>query len=198
MSLKIIKADSAEFNDLLQKVSSETGVTFNYANNKYDTITFPDGKTVKSNKPKTSASSVNNTMLVDTDNHFLLYTYTIGEGSDYRPDTTYNSHILPCRFFVAEHNDGIVWIDTYNIDYSLYAIFNIPQEPQNEPRNNSIELTPCVYCPPNITNPISYQLKNVFVNYTRSFDNLLKFIDQNGNEFITLGGYLLYYNGKHK
>lgn len=188
MSLKIIKADSDVFYDFLQKVSSETGVTFNYANNDYDTITFPDGKTVKSNKTITGATSANNTMLVDTDNHFLLYTYTIGAGSDYEPGTLYNGYGLPCVFFVAEHNDGIVWINMNN-NY-VYELFNIPKRPQNEPRNNSINITPCVYG--FIGN--SYQLKNVFINYNRRFDNLLKFVDQNGNEFVTLGGYLLYKN----
>lgn len=192
MSLKIIKADNSVFNEFLQKVNSETGVSFNYADYKYDTITFPDGKTVKSDKTIASSSSVKDTMLVDTDNHFLLYTNTIGAGSEYLPDNTYNGYGLPCVFFVAEYNDGIIWINMN--DSLVYEIFNIPRSPQNEPRNNSINLTPCVYG----FNNNSYQLKNVFVNYTRRFDNLLKFIDQNGNEFITLGGYLLYYNGKHK
>ena len=188
MSLKIIKADSSNFNDLLQKVNSETGVTFNYADYKYDTITFPDGKTVKSDNAITSSSSNRDTMLVDTDNHFLLYTNTIGVGSEYQPGTTYNGYGLPCVFFVAEHNDGIIWI---NMDVSLVSdIFNIPRSPQNEPRNNSINITPCVYG----FNNNSYQLKNVFVNYTRRFDNLLKFVDEKGKEFITLGGYLLYKN----
>ena len=188
MSLKIIKADSAVFKDFLQKVSSETGVAFNKKNDNYgfDTITFPDGKTVKSDKTITSNDTTNNTMLVDTDNHFLLYTYTIGEGSEYKPSTTYNGYCLPCEFFVAEHKDGIVWINMY--DKYLYNVFNIPCNPQNEPRNNSIELTPCVYG----FNNNSYRLKNVFVNYTRRFDNLLKFIDQNGNRFVTLGSYFLY------
>ena len=186
MSLKILKADSSNLGDLLQKVKNETGVTFNYVNYKYNTITFPDGKTVKSDKTLTSSSSVRDTILVDTDNHFLLYTNILGEGSGYMPDTAYDGYVLPCVFFVAEHNDGIVWI---NMDGSyVYDIFNIPRSPQNEPRNNSINITPCVYG----YNSNSYQLKNVFVNYTRRFDNLLKFIDQNGNRFVTLGGYLLY------
>ena len=41
-------------------------------------------------------------------------------------------------------------------------------------------------------------IKNCYVNYERKFQRNIKFIDQNRNEFITLGGYLLYYNGKHK
>lgn len=198
MSLKIIRSDSAVFSDFLQKVSSETGVAFNKINDNYgfNTITFPDGKTVKSDKDITSNDTINNTMLVDTDNHFLLYTFDIGVGSGYQPDTSYNGYGLPCVFFVAEHNDGIVWINMH--DKLVYDIFNVPSKPQNEPRNNSINITPCVYGFYNRGNPISYQLKNVFVNYIRRFDNLLKFVDQNNNEFITLGGYLLYYNGKHK
>ena len=190
MSLKIIKADSNVFKDFLQKVSSETGVAFNKLSDNYsfDTITFPDGKTVKSDNIISSYSSTDNTMLVDTVNHFLLYTYTIGKGSEYEPGTIYGDYCLPCVFFVAEHNDGIVWV---NMDDRLvYDIFNIPKSPQNEPRNNSINITPCVY---GFSNN-SYQLKNVFVNYTRRFDNLLKFVDEKGKEFITLGGYLLYKN----
>lgn len=194
MSLKIIRADSAVFYDFLQKVSSETGVTFNKIDDSYsfNAITFPDGKTVKSNENTLATSTIKSTMLVDTDNHFLLYTFAIGVGSDYQPDSTYNGYGLPCVFFVAEHNDGIVWINM--TDKTVYDIFNIPKTPQNEPRNNSINIAPCVYGFYNSGNPISYQLKNVFVNYTRRFDNLLKFVDQSGKEFITLGGYLLYKN----
>ena len=41
-------------------------------------------------------------------------------------------------------------------------------------------------------------VKNTYINYERMFQPGLKFIDQNKNEFVTLGSYLLYYNGKHK
>lgn len=35
-------------------------------------------------------------------------------------------------------------------------------------------------------------VKNCYVNYERQFQRGLKFVDENGNEFVTLGGYLLY------
>ena len=39
-------------------------------------------------------------------------------------------------------------------------------------------------------------VKNVYINYERMFQPGLKFVDENNNEWITLGGYLLYYNGR--
>lgn len=41
-------------------------------------------------------------------------------------------------------------------------------------------------------------IKNMYVNYTRKFKPGQKIIDNSGNVFITLGDYLLYYNGKNK
>ena len=35
-------------------------------------------------------------------------------------------------------------------------------------------------------------VKNAYINYERRFQHSLKFIDQNGNKFVTLGGYILY------
>ena len=35
-------------------------------------------------------------------------------------------------------------------------------------------------------------IKNCYVNYERKFQRNIKFIDQNGNRFVTLGGYILY------
>ena len=41
-------------------------------------------------------------------------------------------------------------------------------------------------------------IKNMYVNYVRKFKPGQKIIDNSGNVFITLGDYLLYYNGKNK
>ena len=50
---------------------------------------------------------------------------------------------------------------------------------------------PCYY---GYSNDYNAFLKNIYINYERRFVAGLKFIDQNGNEFFTLGGYLLYKN----
>lgn len=41
-------------------------------------------------------------------------------------------------------------------------------------------------------------IKNMYINYVRKFKPGQKIIDDSGNVFITLGDYLLYYNGKNK
>lgn len=41
-------------------------------------------------------------------------------------------------------------------------------------------------------------IKNMYINYTRRFMPGQKIIDNSGNVFVTLGEYLLYYNGKNK
>ena len=35
-------------------------------------------------------------------------------------------------------------------------------------------------------------IPNLYINYERTFETGLKFADQNGNRFVTLGSYLLY------
>ena len=44
----------------------------------------------------------------------------------------------------------------------------------------------------------SDRIKNMYVNYDRKFKPGQKIIDNSGNVFVTLGDYLLYYNGKNK
>ena len=44
----------------------------------------------------------------------------------------------------------------------------------------------------------SDRIKNMYVNYVRKFKPGQKIIDNSGNVFVTLGDYLLYYNGKNK
>ena len=75
-----------------------------------------------------------------------------------------------------------------------YYGFNIPYSAYNKPTAQTIKILPAyVYA----YSRKGYS-KNLYINYDRAFDTGLKFTDQNNNEFITLGGYLLYYNGKHK
>ena len=51
-----------------------------------------------------------------------------------------------------------------------------------------------------IAHPDTYGvfIKNMYVNYVRKFKPGQKIIDNSGNVFVTLGDYLLYYNGKNK
>ena len=81
------------------------------------------------------------------------------------------------------------WNNTMNIATSTdyYA--------EDDSSKSNITLCPLrayAYNSYNGANNVQGFVKNCYVNYERKFQKGLKFIDQNGNRFVTLGGYLLY------
>ena len=100
-----------------------------------------------------------------------------------------------CNFahiFIADV-DGEVR-DIISREY-IYGVFNINSIVKNDQSKQTIKILPA-FCLCSYKNTKTGFLKNIYINYERSFPTGLKFIDKSGNEFITLGSYLLFYNGK--
>lgn len=117
--------------------------------------------------------------------------------------------------YISDSSNGYVWLflgkigsKIFNLsvyDSAVYKMFNIPYNVSasygatvNKP---NITLLPAFVMPEynvyiggtNNTSPKSYiRFPKAYVNYERYFIPGQKYIDQNGNKFMAIGGYLLY------
>ena len=134
------------------------------------------------------------TIFIDAANHFLAY--VVGDGVSVI--TYFNSMY---RNFIFDYNgelgnmcvtSNVRWSYT---NTSLDSDFYIAE---NDSTEQDIILAPLrvrgSYRNEGGTEDVYVRafVKNVYINYERRFQPNLKFIDQNGNRFVTLGGYLLY------
>ena len=200
MSLKIISKQSNEsIADFWSRIETETGTAVEWALGSdgsafgISKITFSDGNYVdKNGSTIVSGMNVNSDQvaLIDDSNHLFILTqpYYMNNGAGTSPSNPLSS----CWVFMILDLDGlpsIVPLNSYWRD-----IFNIPYRTNNKPTAQTIKMLPAyVYGNDDDVDTLGYS-KNLYINYDRAFDTGLKFIDQNGNEFITLGGYLLYKN----
>ena len=154
---------------------------------------FPDMENAK-NVYLYNGFSQTGTIFIDAANHFLAY--VVGDGVSVI--TYFNSMY---RNFIFDYNgelgnmcvtSNIRWSYT---NTSLDSDFYIAE---NNATKQNIVLAPLrvrgTYRNKDGTNDLWFNafVKNVYINYERRFQPGLKFIDQNGNKFVTLGGYLLY------
>ena len=200
MSLKIISKKSNESTtDFWSRIETETGTTvkFDFGSDgsafSISKITFSDGNYVdKNGSTIASGMSVNSdwVVLIDDSNHLFILTqpYYMNNGASISPSGSISSSFV----IMILDLDGLLQIITTNSFWR--DTFNIPYGTNNKPTAQTIKILPA-YVYNDVTSGYS---KNLYINYDRAFDTGLKFVDQNNNEFITLGGYLLYYNGKHK
>ena len=128
------------------------------------------------------------TLFIDADNHFLCYSIASGtENYDYVDDLY--------RDFVFDFNGKLA-----NICFSTKRGWGIVMNAggvyaEDDSSKSNITLCPLRAYAYNGLNGVDSGrafIKNCYVNYERKFQKGLKFIDQNGNRFVTLGGYLLY------
>lgn len=199
MSLEIIsKKPNESITDFFSRIKTETGaiVTCNLDSDgsafAIPKITFSDGSYVDHGNTLISGASASTdwVVLIDDSNHFfmLTYAYKMYQGGGVSISSTVGSY----WDIMIVDIDGAP--DNIPETREWYLGFNIPYSAYNNYAAQTIKILPAyVYA----YNRKGYS-KNLYINYDRAFDTGLKFIDQNGNEFITLGGYLLYYNGKHK
>ena len=193
MSLEIIeynKANSSE-SELLAIIKQRTGLELvalddGTGGRKTFSMRFPDMETAQSIGLK--YLNTNGTFFIDADNHFLCC--SIASGTD---DYSYVNDLY--RALVSDFNGKLAnicystrqsWGDSMNVG-RYYA--------ENDSSKSKITLLPLrayAYNSLNGTNNVQGFVKNCYVNYERKFQKGLKFIDQNGNKFVTLGGYLLY------
>ena len=204
MSLEIIEYtynDSNSISEIIATIKQRTGLELTSLGSASSSmepfnVRFPDME--ESQKINIQTFTFSGTFFIDATNHFLCY--TVGSGmDDYRyVDNLYRAIVYDFNGVLAnvsmftERDWNAMNIDMYHNWYL-----------ENDYSKNDITLVPLrvyacdVYNSPDTKYAKGF-VKNCYVNYERKFQRNIKFIDQNRNEFITLGGYLLYYNGKHK
>lgn len=197
MSLEIIEYNTensgeGKLSELLTTIKQRTGLELKTVPDNtglpvYSTR-FPDMETAQNIRFDYFDKS--GTFFIDADNHFLCYSIESG-----LEDYSYVNYLY--RALVSDFNGKLanvcyavdrVWYKTMNVDASSgYA--------EDDSSKSNITLCPLrVYAsnPQNGANNVYKFVKNCYVNYERKFQKGLKFIDQNGNRFVTLGGYILY------
>ena len=202
MSMVILsKKENVNCSEFFTEVESKTGVTIESERNSADNgslirkVTFSDGKYVSDfyniNNNNSAYDRDSIMVLFDEKSHlFIVMTrsqtirsITFGLTSQFHPFA---------HMFIADV-DGEV-IDIMSSEY-FNGVFNINSTVKNDQSKQTIKILPAFcYCASGYR--ITGFLKNIYINYERAFATGLKFIDQSGNEFITLGSYLLFYNGK--
>lgn len=201
MSLEIIEYthnDANSISEIIATIKQRTGLELTPLGEAYYeavpfNVRFPDME--ESQKIDILEFNFSGTFFIDVANHFLWY--TVGNGmDDYNyVDNVYRAIMYDFNGVLANvtyaHNTN--WESTMNIrtDNITYAY------PENDYSKNDITLAPLrVYAGNhNASENRKYVkgfIKNCYVNYERKFQRNIKFIDQNGNRFVTLGGYILY------
>lgn len=181
MSVMWIAPDSTDKALFFKKITDATGIQFEYDGSAFTKITFPDGQNINLNYNSSSGTiDVNKyRALVDLNKDlFILYSniprgYSI-ETDDYLSDMT--------DFIIAKSNGNI-----RNMGGSMRYL-NVPLYAESDDSKNTLTIVPVFE-----GNSNTYGFYDgIYINYERRFPVGLKFIDQNGNRFVTLGSYLLY------
>ena len=191
MSLVILrKASNVKMPDFFSEIESKTGVKIESTRNSGDTysdikkITFTDGNyiSMETNEYHDSTEWI---VFIDDYTHLFIFTQDgyIQKGSNLSGNSSMSDFH---KMFLVDIEGNICDIICQK---NFYYIFNFPYNAKDEASKQSIKIVPafCYYD----YNRIGF-LKNVYINYERRFDAGLKFVDQNGNRFVTLGSYLLY------
>ena len=201
MSLNMIykKLDST-LETFFSDIKNQTGVTIDYQSSSsadhliITKITFSDGTYYTRENIIDIGRRVEWIAMVDDITHLFIITTQakfISFGSRATSDYLEDYHDV----FVVDLNGTLINITKFSTQEN--SAFNTPYSSAPfKGASNSITLTPVFFCHDNS----GYKgfIKNTYIEYERPFQGGLRFIDENNNEFITLGGYLLYYNGKHK
>ena len=201
MSLVMLgKTSDVKLTDFFSEIENKTGVKIESTRSSDDTtshitsITFTDGVQITYSDGMELYDNDSRLVIVDDKNHLFVSTSNSKGASMSTMDINSNIRSSYDVFIadVEETTCNIIYVGSYIND-----VFNLPERAKNIQSSQSLKIVPA-FC--YIDSSISRYgfMKNMYINYTRKFSFGLKFIDQNGNEFITLGGYLLYYNGKHK
>lgn len=195
MSLVILgKKSNVKLTDFFSEIENKTGVKIEATRTSSDTrsqitsITFTDGAQVTYSSIVELRDSDSRSVIIDDKNHLFVST------SDYTgalmSNMNINSNILNSYdVFIADVEEtacNIIYLGSY-----VNKVFNLPEYAQNIQSCQSFKIVPA-FCFIGSTPSIYGFMKNMYINYTREFSFGLKFVDQNENRFVTLGGYLLY------
>lgn len=195
MSLEIIDYKyngSDSISEIIATIKQRTGLelTASGPTDSYNFVTFnvrfPDME--ESQEVKIQEFTYSGIFFIDANNHFLCY--SIAGGLD---SYSYVNDLYMALVFDSNGKLANVCYDTRREFYYTMTSYGGYAEDNNSKSN--ITLCPLRVYAFNDLNGAKYVyafVKNCYVNYERKFQRNLKFIDQNGNKFVTLGGYLLY------
>ena len=202
MSLKIINYTSNLSSGMGEKgiefIKQETGVELTALDTgsggiQKFSMRFPDMETAKLVYMQYLNSI--GTIFIDADNHFFAYVIANGLSTYPYIERLYKNLICDYNgfFFILCSSGTQIVTNNMNIQ-----IDNDNYYSEDDSTKQNITLAPLRvrggYCNEgDIANVyVTTFVKNAYINYERKFQPGLKFIDQNGNKFVTLGGYLLY------
>ena len=199
MSLVFFNCE-ASVDATIQKIKEKTGVDFSINSSTPDSsnyiykisIKFPDMNEAKELTLYILSSSIfkdsNVIVFIDVENHFFMLVDSDSTDMNVR---TYLNNWIQALIFNSNENE-LVSAFTENYGYNMYDCLNITGNPKNDISRNDLVLYPA-YLSLDSSKKFGY-LKNVYLNCERSFVAGLKFLDETGNEFVTLGSSLLYKN----
>ena len=194
MSLEIIEYNRVNVSEseLLATIKQKTGLELTASGSADDygikpfNVRFPDME--ESQGVNIFQFTESGILFIDADNHFLCY--SIADGLDSYP---YVEYLYRALIFDSNGKLANICYSTRNEFYYTMTAYGGYAEDNNSKSN--ITLCPLRVHTQNTlngANNVYAFVKNCYVNYERKFQRNLKFIDQNGNKFVTLGGYLLY------
>lgn len=178
-------SSAQEDSDTIALIEEKTGVviTRDLYNGRVE-IKFPDTEDIEITCKQ--MSSPMGICFVDVENHFFAY----GVPNDRAH--SFNEAIPDWMYAMVYEIDGIIYNIPADSVYTTCDAFNAPKKTNANTSKDSFRIYP-------VYSIFGYGvIKNLFINYDRFFDPGQKIIDDSGNVFVTLGGYLLYYNGKNK
>ena len=194
MSLNMVyKELDSTLETFFSDIKKQTGVTIDYKASSSDhltitKITFSDGVYYERDNIIDIGRRVEWIAVVDDSTHLFIITtqamfIDLGD-RDTDEYLRYNHDV-----FIVDLNGKLVNIKTLDSSLEEYEAFNTPHNihPFNG-TSNSITLVPAFF----YYSDYKGFIKNMYIEYERPFQGGQKYIDQNGNKFMTLGGYLLY------
>ena len=157
-------------------------------------VRFPDME--ESQRVDIQDFTFSGAFFIDATNHFLCYTIDTGMDDYNYVDSLYRAIVYDFNGVLA----NVSYVSEKSWEYAMNICMKNSNNayPGNDYSKNDITLVPLrayaadAYRSPTSTKYVKGFIKNCYVNYERKFQRNLKFIDQNGNRFVTLGGYLLY------
>ena len=198
MSLNMIyKELDSTLETFFSDIKNQTGVTIDYTNSSSDDhliitkITFSDGTYYENANIIDIGRRVEWIAVVDDSTHLFIITtqamfMSLGER---KPNDRVNfNHDV----FIVDTDGTLVNIKTLNESDQDYDVFNLPYNDKRfDGASNSITLVPAFFYDYRGNRNKGF-IKNMYIEYERPFQGGQKYIDQNGNRFMTLGGYFLY------
>ena len=181
MSVMWIAPDSTDKALFFEKITNATGIQFEDEGSDMTKITFPDGENISINygfsSGEVDASACR--ALVDLNKDLFILYSSVSAGYNIEIDDYLSGMV---DFIIAKSNGKLRKMS------SSMSHLNAPSYAKHDNSKNTLTIVPVFE-----GNSQTYGFyDDIYINYERRFQTGLKFIDQNGNRFVTLGSYLLY------